>query len=211
MLKDVFGAGMPTILKKPLDVLELFEDKISAVVASAALIPFLDHELAKVFAKGDEPITLTGFAAAGFATIDPGTGSVADPVAGAPRAALAHRVFRGVAEQSCVERAAALFTLGLLDLFLKTSRVLFIGFLALLSAVAPVLAAILCGVLILVALWFAPRTFRLCVFGSVMSADLLRSLVRQSDRHENTQDSSPDVSEDWPRFPSADSSRRTGM
>lgn len=186
MLKDVFGAGMPTILKKPLDVIELFEDKISAVVASAALIPFLDHELAKVFAKGDEPLTLTGFAAAGFATIDP-------VLAQSPTLLLVLLVpisliaFFAVWLSSHALNVLLLFSpFGLLDLFLKTSRVLFIGFLALLSAVAPVLAAILCGILILVALWFAPRTFRLCVFGTVMSADLLRSLVRQSDRHEKT-------------------------
>lgn len=186
MLKDVFGAGMPTILKKPLDVIELFEDKISAAVASAALIPFLDHELAKVFAKGDDPITLTGFAAAGFATIDP-------VLAQSPTLLLVLLVpfsliaFFAVWLSSHALNVLLLFSpFGLLDLFLKTSRVLFIGFLALLSAVAPVLAAILCGILILVALWFAPRTFRLCVFGSVMSADLLRSLVRQSDRHEKT-------------------------
>jgi len=186
MLKDVFGAGMPTILKKPLDVIELFEDKISAVVASAALIPFLDHELAKVFAKGDEPLTLTGFAAAGFATIDP-------VLAQSPTLLLVLLVplsliaFFAVWLSSHALNVLLLFSpFGLLDLFLKTSRVLFIGFLALLSAVAPVLAAVLCGILILVALWFAPRTFRLCVFGSVMSADLLRSLVRQSERHEKT-------------------------
>jgi hypothetical protein len=186
MLKDVFGAGMPTVLKKPLDVIELFEDKISAVVASAALIPFLDHELAKVFAKGDEPLTLTGFAAAGFATIDP-------VLAQSPTLLLVLLVplsliaFFAVWLSSHALNVLLLFSpFGLLDLFLKTSRVLFIGFLALLSAVAPVLAAILCGVLILVALWFAPRTFRLCVFGTVMSTDLLRSLVRQSDRHEKT-------------------------
>lgn len=186
MLKDVFGAGMPTILKKPLDVIELFEDKISAVVASAALVPFLDHEIAKVFATGDEPVTMTGFAAAGFATIDP-------VFAQSPTLLLVLLVplsliaFFAVWLSSHALNVLLLFSpFGLLDLFLKTSRVLFIGFLALLSAVAPVLAAILCGVLILVALWFAPRTFRLCVFGTVMSTDLLRSLVRQSDRHEKT-------------------------
>lgn len=186
MLKDVFGAAMPTILKKPLDVIELFEDKISAVVASAALVPFLDHEIAKVFATGDEPVTMTGFAAAGFATIDP-------VLAQSPTLLLVLLVplsliaFFAVWLSSHALNVLLLFSpFGLLDLFLKTSRVLFLGFLALLSAVAPVLAAILCGVLILVALWFAPRTFRLCVFGTVMAADLLRSLVRQSDRHEKT-------------------------
>lgn len=186
MLKDVFGAGMPTILKKPLDVIELFEDKISAVVASAALVPFLDHEIAKIFATGDEPVTVTGFAAAGFATIDP-------VLAQSPTLLMVLLVplsliaFFAVWLSSHALNVLLLFSpFGLLDLFLKTSRVLFIGFLALLSAVAPVLAAILCGILILVALWFAPRAFRLCVFGSVMSADLLRSLVRQSDRHEKT-------------------------
>jgi hypothetical protein len=75
---------------------------------------------------------------------------------------------------------------GFLDLLLKAGRVLFVAFLALLSAVVPFLAAILCGILILAALWFTPRALRVCVFGSVMSVDLLRSLVRKSDRHETT-------------------------
>lgn len=186
MLKDVFGAGMPTILKKPLDVIELFEDKISAVVASAALIPFLDHEITKVFAKGDPTAWVTGFSSAGFAAIDP-------VLAQSPTLLLVILVplsliaFFAVWLSSHALNVLLLFSpFGLLDLFLKISRLLFLAFLTLLSAVAPVLAAILCGVLILLALWFAPRTFRFCVFGSVMSADLLRSLVRQSDRHDKT-------------------------
>lgn len=186
MLKDVLGAAMPAVLKKPLDVVELFEDKISAVVASAALVPFLDHEIAKVFAGQGSPVSMTGFAAAGLATIDP-------VLAHSPALLLAVLVplslvaFFAVWLSSHALNVLLLFSpFGMLDLFLKTSRVLFLGFLALFSAVAPVLAAVLCGVLILVALWFAPRTFRLCVFGTVMSADLLRSLVRRSDRHEKT-------------------------
>src|SRR6185295_4281527 len=38
--KDTFGAMIPTGLKKPLDVLETVENKISGLVAACAVIPF---------------------------------------------------------------------------------------------------------------------------------------------------------------------------
>src|SRR4051812_22917869 len=40
-LKDSFGAAAPPLLKKPLDVVELFENKLSALIACAAFVPFI--------------------------------------------------------------------------------------------------------------------------------------------------------------------------
>jgi hypothetical protein len=186
LLKDLSGAALPAMLKKPLDVIELFENKLSAVVASAALVPFLDRRIAEVFAREEGPVTLSGWAASGLATIDP-------VLAQSPTLLLVIFVplsliafFAVWLSSHALNVLLLLSPFGFLDLFLKAGRVLFVAFLALLSAVAPVLAAILCGILILAALWFAPRAFRVCVFGSVMSVDLLRSLVRKSDRHETT-------------------------
>jgi hypothetical protein len=71
LIKDLSGAAMPAMLKKPLDVIELFENKLSAIVASAALVPFLDRQIAEVFAREEGPVAAAGFAASGLATIEP--------------------------------------------------------------------------------------------------------------------------------------------
>jgi hypothetical protein len=166
------------MLKKPLDVIELFENKLSAIVASAALVPFLDRQIAEVFVHRDEPVAAAGFAASGLAVIEPA-------LAQSPTLLLALLVplsliafFAVWLSSHALNVLILLSPFGFLDLFLKGARVLFVAFLALLSAVAPVFAAILCGILILAALWFAPRAFRVCLFGSVMSVDLILSLGR---------------------------------
>lgn len=186
LIKDLCGAALPAMLKKPLDVIELFENKLSAIVASAALVPFLDRQIAQVFAREEGPVAAAGLAASGLATIDPA-------LAQSPTLLIALLVplfliafFTVWLSSHALNVLILLSPFGFLDLFLKATRFLFVVFLALLSAVAPVLAAIFCGMLILAALWFAPRAFRVCLFGSVMSIDLIRSLVRKSERHENT-------------------------
>jgi hypothetical protein len=45
LLKDVFGALLPTPLKKPLDMLELFENKLSALVASTLFVPVVISQI----------------------------------------------------------------------------------------------------------------------------------------------------------------------
>lgn len=186
LAKDLFGTALPAVLKKPLDVVELFEDKLSAIVASAALVPFLDRQIAEHFATSDPAIAFSALAAPGLAAIQPALAQ--SPVwLLALFLPLSLIAFFAVWLSSHALNVLLLFSpFGLLDLLLKAARLLFLAGLVLLSAVAPVLAGILCLLLVLVALWFAPRAFRLCVFGTVMSTDLLRSLVRQSDRHERT-------------------------
>ena len=179
LIKDIFGTALPAILKKPFDIVELFESKASAIVASAALIPFLDRQIADVFSSGGA-MTGSALSWSGLATIEP----VWFLALLVPLSFIAFfAVWLGSHALSVL---LLLSPFGVLDLLLKTARLLFLAGLVLLSAIAPVLAGILCGILILVALWFAPRAFRLCVFGSVMSVDLLRSLVQKSDRHERT-------------------------
>jgi len=188
LIKDLFGTVLPGILKKPLDVVELFESKVSAIVASAALIPFLDRQIAEVFLLGETAPTAarSALSASGLAAITPA-------LAQSPVWLLALLVplsfiafFAVWLSSHALSVLLLLSPFGVLDLVLKAARVLFLAGLVLLSAIAPVLAGILCGLLILAALWFAPRAFRLCLFGSIMSVDLLRSLVRKSDRHERT-------------------------
>ncbi len=45
LLKDLLGTAAPPFIKKPLDLLELFENKLSALVACSAFLPFIVSEL----------------------------------------------------------------------------------------------------------------------------------------------------------------------
>jgi hypothetical protein len=66
-LKDSAGIALPTILKKPFDVAETVEHKISGLVATGAFVP-----IAAAIFQAPEPAGQTGAALAslGFATID---------------------------------------------------------------------------------------------------------------------------------------------
>src|SRR5262245_31840579 len=60
--KDVFGAALPAGWKKPFDVAELVENKLSALVAAGAFVP--------LFAAVFEPLKTSSLASMGFAAID---------------------------------------------------------------------------------------------------------------------------------------------
>src|SRR5688572_31525156 len=60
--KDVFGAGLPPGWKKPFDVAELIENKLSALVAAGAFVP--------LFASVFEPLKTSSLASMGFAAAD---------------------------------------------------------------------------------------------------------------------------------------------
>jgi hypothetical protein len=63
-LKDSAGIAVPVVLKKPFDVAETIEHKISGLVATAAFVPIA----ASIFQAPDQ--TGASLAALGFATID---------------------------------------------------------------------------------------------------------------------------------------------
>jgi hypothetical protein len=46
-LKDSLGTAVPGVLKKPFDMVELFENKASALVASGAFVPLIATEMVR--------------------------------------------------------------------------------------------------------------------------------------------------------------------
>ena len=48
-LKDTFGTALPAVFKKPLDLIEVFEDKLSAVLAGSAFVPFIAAQISAHF------------------------------------------------------------------------------------------------------------------------------------------------------------------
>ncbi|BCU77903.1 hypothetical protein [Luteolibacter sp. LG18] len=168
--KDTFGTAVPGVLKKPLDMVELFENKASAVVASAAFVPFIAREMARHFqaASPDGPVallvpiaSLTGMSVASVSMVVVFT--VASVVAFLAVWLTGH----------AINVLIILSPFSLLDAALKLVRVAVVALIALLYAFSPWIAAGLCVCIILVALWLAPATMRLSSFGTRYALDVL--------------------------------------
>lgn len=172
-LKDSLGTGAPALLKKPLDFIELFEDKISAAIAAGTLVPYVATQMAEHFSPPE--VSALG-------------------VSGNIYLAVAPALLAWILIPLCIMGFFAVWLLshavnvllllspfGAIDAVMKLSKLATIIMMMLLYAISPVLAAILAVFIIVIAVFLAPATFRLCVFGTVMSGDYLRSLVRKSD------------------------------
>lgn len=170
-LKDTVGAAAPALLKKPFDFLELFEDKLSALVASAAFVPMLATAAAVMNeasppAAGLEPLG-GGFAAAGFAaTVSWWKTALYVP--------LCLGVFFVVWLSShAINVLIALSPFGAVDVVLKLARV---GLLALVAGGAwlnPWLGLAICLPIILLAWLVSGWAWRLTVFGTLCGWDIL--------------------------------------
>jgi len=64
-IKDTAGSALPTVVKKPFDIAEAFEHKISGLVATGAFVPFL-MMMAKETGAPEALLSSTGFAAVDF-------------------------------------------------------------------------------------------------------------------------------------------------
>lgn len=180
-LKDTFGTALPAVFKKPLDLIEVFEDKLSAVLAGSAFVPFIAAQISAHFDDSalNPTSALTSIEGSVLASAAPFMlGQIGFTILLVPVLLLSFGVVWLLSHSFTV--LIMLSPFGMLDSLLKLARLLFLGFLTIVSVISPVLGAILCLGVIAVAAWLAPRAFRLCVFGTVMSVDFLRSLIIKS-------------------------------
>jgi hypothetical protein len=160
--KDTLGAAAPGILKKPFDMAELFENKASALVASAAFVPLVAREMSKGMEKVEVPAGLLGHEM--MASIDPSWWLV-------PTSVVAFGVVWVCSH--AINVLIILSPFSLVDSLLKLARVGMLLMIALMYWIAPWLGAALCVVLILIAAWLAPSAMRLMIFGSRFAGDVL--------------------------------------
>lgn len=164
-LKDSLGTAVPGLLKKPLDMVELFENKLSALVASGAFVPLVAREMAlHLEAERGIVVPTASLAAPGFAMIDVSWFMI-------PAAVVAF-----LAVWVCSHAVNVLIILSpssILDAVLKLMRTGLLAVVGVLYLIAPWLAALLCLVIIGIALWFAPAAMRLMIFGTRYAADIL--------------------------------------
>ena len=160
--KDLFGPVIPKILKKPIDVVELFENKLSGLLATGAIIPLLAAVVQAFDSDGSSP------AALGLAVITPSA-------AGAGVLAM-FGIFAYAAVWLVAHATQVLILLSpfnTLDLALKAFRTAILGSVVASSFANPYFGAFWAGLIILTAAFFSGWAFRLLVFGHVFAWDLV--------------------------------------
>ena len=162
--KDALGTVVPPGLKKPLDVLELFENKVSGLVAAGALLPII-YSIFSHFQSSSGTASLAG---SGFAAMDAsGILSVLSlPFALAAYAAV-WLVFH------VVHVLVLLSPWGGIDAALKSARVAMMGGITFITYHHPWVGACLSLLVIVIAYFLAGWSFRMLVFGTVFGWDFL--------------------------------------
>lgn len=164
-LKDTLGTAVPGLLKKPLDMVELFENKLSALVASSAFVPLVAAEMAR-HVKAEKALELP------TAVIGLNQVAVIDLSWLMIPAAVVSFLVIWVCSHT-VNVLMILSPFSTLDAALKLARFAVLALVALAYVIAPWLGAALCLVIFAVALRFAPSALRLMMFGSGFASDIL--------------------------------------
>jgi len=171
-LKDFLGTAAPPLVKKPLDFAELFEDKISALVASTAFVPLVALALSTMQPLPDQ--ALAAPAAPGLAM----TPSLAwlewglrTPWVTIPVAVAAFLIVW--LSSHAVNVLIALSPFGIVDSALKLFKLALFTLVFAITAVSAWAGIAFCLLLILLAMLVAGWSFRLSVFGALMGRDFL--------------------------------------
>lgn len=172
--KDALGTAVPPGLKKPLDVLEVIENKFSGLVAAGAVVPFALDAMAKLLMSGNHPVAAGPlFASSGLATISLASVDLhwlLDILA----LPFGLAVFAVVWLAShAINVLILLSPWGAIDAALKASRTALLGLIVLTATINPWVGAALSLVVILVAWLVAGWAFRLMVFGTIFSWEFL--------------------------------------
>ena len=161
-LKDSAGVVIPTALKKPLDLAEVFENKLSGLVATGAIVPLafsIFHSVDKATAS------LPG---SGFAAIDlsPLYNSLMVPIA---------LVIYGVVwlVSHTTHILILLSPFGVVDTTLKSLRSAVLGALVASHWMNDTLGLLVAGLVILISALLAGWAFRLLVYGNTFAWDLV--------------------------------------
>lgn len=171
LLKDTVGTATPALLKKPLDMAELFEDKASALLAAGILVPATAAQMAAYVRSVGEARGTLPFAPQ-YASLLPFELPAPDlQWVFIPLALFAFAVVWLTAHAINVLIAFSPFTL--LDAGLKLSKAGLILLVTVPFLIHPMFGAAVSLLVIAIAAWLAPAAFRLTRYGSLMSLDIL--------------------------------------
>lgn len=167
--KDLLGTVLPPGAKKPLDVLETVENKVSGLVAAGAVVPFTVSSLSKILVS---ETAAPGTLATGGLAMIPLAGIDWAPVLNVLTVPFGIAMFALVWMASHAINALILLSpWGAIDAVLKTARTALLGLLTIAATLNPWVGAALSLALVVVAYFAAGWAFRLTVFGAVFSWD----------------------------------------
>lgn len=172
-LKDFLGAAAPALVKKPLDFLELFEDKLSALVASAGFVPLVALAISQ-YQRMQPEQALAGAAESGLAMMPMASlldYTMHNPWITVPVCLAAFGVVW--LSSHAINVLIALSPFGIVDAGLKLTKLGLISLVAGSAALNPYLGAAVSLMLILTGALLAGWSFRLTVFGTLMGRDFL--------------------------------------
>jgi hypothetical protein len=183
--KDAAGTALPVELKKPFDVLELLENKLSGLIAAGAVIP-ITIDTAVNLAMGREPSAgIALFDASGLAMLQLGAidGSwflkaLAVPVG----VALFGVVWLA---SHAINVMILLSPWGAIDAALKAARTAVLGAVAVTAVMDPWMGAFFSLLVIVLSYFVAGWAFRLTVFGTLQCWDFLTLRSRRFSPKEN--------------------------
>lgn len=167
--KDSLGIVFPPGLKKPLDVAEVLENKMSGLVAAGAVIPFTMDSISKMITDHSSAINLhlpENLAVLNFAAMDFHwlLDIVTVPVGIA--------VFAMVWMVShAINVLILLSPWGAIDAALKAARLSVLGLITVTAQLDPKSAGVLCLIIIIAAYFLSGWAFRLTVFGTLFCWD----------------------------------------
>jgi hypothetical protein len=176
LFKDVVGALVPAVVKKPLDWLELFEDKVSALVASVGFVPLVALAMAQVDRIQQE--ATPGVAMLPMASLL--DFSVHTPWISIPVAVAAFAVVW--LSSHAINVLIAISPFGIVDTGLKLVKLGLLALVAGSAAIHPWLGAAVSLVFILIGALMAGWSLRIMIFGMLMGRDLI--LHKRADRAE---------------------------
>jgi len=160
--KDILGTAAPTALKKPFDVAESLENKVSGMIAAGAFVPFM----VTIFPEATEQTT-AALHQAGFAAI-----SVGD-VGNWLMVPFAMAIFLIVWLASHAINILILISpFTTVDAALKSLRLSVLGMVTLTAWINPWMGALFSAIVVIFAWLIAGWAFRLMVLGSTFSWDL---------------------------------------
>ncbi len=170
--KDAFGATIPPGWKKPFDVMETVENKVSGLVATGAVVPVLVNAASKVMVHG-APAASLDVHLGGLAMVHLGAADFSWllNIAMVP---LSMAVFVIVwLTGHAINALILLSPWGAIDAVLKSMRTAVLGLVTATAYIDPVIGAALSGVIIVFAYFTAGWAFRLMVFASAFCWDFL--------------------------------------
>ena len=187
--KDLFGTVAPPLVKKPLDVAELFEDKISALIVSVGFVPLLASELLRAGGGSGLPASAPDAAlslpAEGMLAAVPLAGISGTSIMLVPVMVMLFLVV-WLASHT-INVLIVLSPFGMLDSVLKLIKVGLMAVVAASALLSPWIGLVVCIPIMIAAILIAPRAYRLSLFGSWFGFDLVRFMKLEKRQAESVE------------------------